>query len=60
MDKVELETIEFVNKGDIDFETKKKAINATNLNKIQENTNNALSQIQDNMLFFATEEEWEE
>lgn len=60
MDKVELETIEFVNKGDIDFETKKEPINANNLNQMQTNTNNALSQIQDKMLFFATEEEWEE
>lgn len=49
MDKIELETIEFVNKGDVDFETKKKPINANNLNKLQTNTNNALSQIQDNI-----------
>jgi hypothetical protein len=60
MDKVELETIEFVNKGSDDFDTKKQPINATNLNRMQENTNNALSKIQDNMLFFAEEEEWEE
>ena len=49
MDKVELETIEFVNKGDVDFETKKEPINATNLNQLQSNTNNALSKLQDNI-----------
>lgn len=62
MDKVELEEITFSNKNENDpnFPNGYNPINATNLNKIQENTNNALSQIQDNMLFFATEEEWEE
>lgn len=62
MDKVELEQINFSNKNENDpnFPNGYNPINATNLNKIQENTNNALSQVQDNMLFFATEEEWEE
>jgi hypothetical protein len=60
MDKVELETIEFVNKGSENFDTNKQPINANNLNQMQKNTNNALSKMQDNMLFFAEEEEWEE
>lgn len=43
MDFIEMETIDFVNKGDKDFETKKKALNAENLKKLQENIGNALS-----------------
>lgn len=56
MDKINLETIEFVNIGSPDFDTKKKPINANNLNDMQTNTNNALSQIQDKMAFFDNEE----
>lgn len=52
MDKIELETIEFVNVGEPNFDTKKQPMNAENLKNIQTNTNNALSQIQDKMAFF--------
>jgi len=43
---VELETIDFVNKGDTDFDTKKQPINANNLNQMQTNVSNALNSIQ--------------
>ena len=47
MEKIYLEQIEFVNKGDADFETKKQPINAANLNKMQKNTNDTLILLQE-------------
>ena len=47
MEKIYLEQIEFVNKGDADFETKKQPLNANNLNKIQKNINDTLILLQE-------------